>query len=235
MERKLREVGATANIPLEECKLLIKTVETGISHYSPRNYRICLNQLGCTVGSTTHERNTESDGIHEHKNNPDHGLARNGHCGNAIIRLMGINLVWESSSRNGELGSEKKKKEVKQFVENAYTQGRQALWANLTDVESLEIEVQGFGLAVKILVHPSIITKGEVMEWLKVSELYETFDGRMRFSDVVHLFKDGFTMRLARVRGYIEVTRPHSRREAQQCSRSFKKVSRTSEAKRCRS
>lgn len=62
-------------------------------------------------------------------------------------------------------------------------------------------------MAVGLLMHPSILTKGEVMEWFLVTAcLYEEFDAELHVPAAAQVFKDGITFYYTRIRAYLERT-----------------------------
>lgn len=68
-------------------------------------------------------------------------------------------------AKNGERVSKTIKKEAHHFSEATYTSERQDLWAKMESMENFRITARGLSLAVELLLHPSILTKGEVTEW----------------------------------------------------------------------
>lgn len=74
-------------------------------------------------------------------------------------------------------------------------------------MEDFWIVARGPELAVDLLVHHSIITKREIMEWvLTTALLYEEFDAQVHVQAAVQIFKDGVTIYYIRVRSYLEGT-----------------------------
>lgn len=72
-------------------------------------------------------------------------------------------------AKNGERVSKTIQNEANNFADATFTLERQDLWAKLDSMENFGISARVLALAVDILVHPSIITKGEVMEFLTTS------------------------------------------------------------------
>lgn len=92
----------------------------------------------------------------------------------ALLKLATMRMKiadrWELAffgpivAKNSELVSKTIKKEANQFTESTFTQERQDHWAKLSSMESFRVAARGLALAVEQLVHPSILTKGEVEE-----------------------------------------------------------------------
>lgn len=60
-------------------------------------------------------------------------------------------------------------------------------------------------MAVDLLVHQSIIAKGEVMERImSTAFLYEELDAQLHIQVEVQLFRDGITLYYTRIREYLE-------------------------------
>lgn len=77
-------------------------------------------------------------------------------------------------AKNGKLVGKTINKEAHQISEATFNQERQDLWDKLDTMENFGIAARGLALAVEMLVHQSIMTKGEVTEWfLTTSCLYE--------------------------------------------------------------
>lgn len=78
-------------------------------------------------------------------------------------------------------------------------------------MENFGIAARGLALVVVLLVHPSILTKGEVMEWLLATAcLYEEFDAELHVPAAAQVFKDGITLYYTSVRAYLEGTEEKS-------------------------
>lgn len=109
--------------------------------------------------------------------------------------------------KNGETVSKTIKKEAHKFAEATFTQERQDLWAKIDSMENFGIAARVLALAAEMIVHPSIITKGEIMEWFfNTACLYEEFDAKLHVQEAVQLFKEGVTLYYTRVRAYLEGT-----------------------------
>lgn len=105
--------------------------------------------------------------------------------------------------KNGELVSKTIKKEEYQLCQATFTQGRQDLWAKIDSMENFGIAARGLALTVDLLVNPSILTNGGIIEWfLGTACIYEEFDAELH----AQVFKDGITLCCTRIRAYLEGT-----------------------------
>lgn len=135
----------------------------------------------------------------------------------ALLKLTTLRMTvedrWELSffgpmvAKKGEMISKTIKEVTNQLTEATYTQERQDLWAKLHIMENFGIAARGLAMAIDLLVHPSIITKGEVMEWfLRTVTLYDEYDAQLQVQAAIKIFKDGITLYYTRVRSYLEGT-----------------------------
>lgn len=67
--------------------------------------------------------------------------------------------------KNGEMVRKTIKKEAKQYSKATQIQERQEIWEKIDSKKNFGIAARGLALAMDLLMHPSIITKGKVMEW----------------------------------------------------------------------
>lgn len=74
-------------------------------------------------------------------------------------------------------------------------------------MENFGIAALGLASAIDLLVHPSIITKGEVMDlFMTTACLYEEFDAQLHVQAAVQIFKEGITVFYTLLRAYLEDT-----------------------------
>lgn len=72
-------------------------------------------------------------------------------------------------------------------------------------MENFGIAARGLSTAIDLLAHPSIIAKGEVMEWFMTTDwLYEEFDAQLQAS--IQIVKEGITAYYIRLRAYLKGT-----------------------------
>lgn len=97
--------------------------------------------------------------------------------------------------KNGEMVRKTIKKEASSFSEESFTLERQDLWTKLESMDKFGIADRGLAGAVELMVHPSILTKREVMEWIMTTVcLFEEYDAQLFVQDAVHMFKEGVTL-----------------------------------------
>lgn len=74
-------------------------------------------------------------------------------------------------------------------------------------MQNFDIATRGLALAVDMVVHPSILTKGKVMECFLVTKcLYEEYDAQLHVQEAVQMFKEGITLYYTRLMAYLEGT-----------------------------
>lgn len=165
LETQLRDAGGPAQIALEDCRLLMNMVGKGVAAYSPGTSDLASLPSAAPLVAFIANAAAKLTGPTNVRRIPT--MAR--------LKLTTLRMTlgdrWELAffgpvvAKNGELVSKTIKKEANQFSEATNTQKRLDLWAKIDTMENVGIATRGLALAVGLLAHPSILTRGEVMEW----------------------------------------------------------------------
>lgn len=204
---QLRESGGPAHIPVEECKLLMNTVGKSIASYSPGTSDLASLPSAAPLMAFIANAATRFTGPKHIRRVPSMALLKLTTLRMTLGDRWDLVFFGPLVAKNGEMVSNTIKKESNQFSEATYTSERQDLWAKIDTMENFGIAARGLALAADLLVHPSIITKGEILEWfLFTACLFEEYDAQLHVQKAVQLFREGVTLYYTRIRACLEGT-----------------------------